>query len=142
EEGQMHVNARATLRYVFLMASSLPAGACGIEWGDTAQGQEPDDNVAEVTQGLTGTWTALTNPPPANLDTCLLLTTGSVMCHEYSSNRWHRLTPDNAGSYRNGTWDTPAIPAMPNGNDAHFGCANCTYAPLYFASAVLKDGRA
>jgi hypothetical protein len=138
---KLHVNSSATLRYVFLVVSSLPIGACGIEGSDGPQ-SGPDDRVAELSQGLTGTWRPLTNPPPANLDTCLLLTTGSAMCHEYNSNRWHRLTPDSFGSYQNGTWDTPAIAPMPNGNDPHSGCANCTYAPLYFASAVLPDGRA
>jgi hypothetical protein len=109
---------------------------------DSTQGPAQDDPVAEVTQELTGTWTALAHAPPANLDTCLLLTDGAVMCHQYNSNLWRRLTPDAFGSYQNGTWDTPAIAAMPNGNDASFGCAGCTYAPLYYASAVLPDGRA
>jgi hypothetical protein len=87
-------------------------------------------------------WTALTNAPPAFLDTCLLLTTGDVMCHHYNSNVWHRLSPDAFGSYRDGAWDRVAIPPMPPGNDANSGCTNCTYAPLYYASAVLPDGRA
>jgi hypothetical protein len=63
------------------------------------------------------------------------------MCHQFNSNAWHRLRPDSAGSYQNGSWDNPPIAAMPNGNDPSFGCSNCTYAPLYFSSVVLKDGR-
>jgi hypothetical protein len=43
-------------------------------------------------------------------------------------NGWWKLTPDQTGSYVLGTW-TQLAP-MPNG-----------YAPLYFASAVLPDGR-
>jgi len=110
--------------------------ACGeVEWSDSTQ-------VAALEEPLAGTWTALTNAPPANLDTCLLLTNGSVMCHQYNSNLWHRLTPNAFGSYKSGTWNTPAIPAMPNGNDPSFGCVNCTYAPLYFSWAVLPNGRA
>lgn len=136
------VGSDRALHCVLLVTSSLPIVGCGGEWSDATQVKPSDDPVAEVSQSLTGTWTALTNAPPANLDTCLLLTTGSAMCHEYNSNRWHRLTPDAFGSYKNGTWDTPAISAMPNGNDPSFGCVNCNYAPLYFASAVLPDGRA
>jgi hypothetical protein len=41
---------------------------------------------------------------------------------------WYRLTPSSTGSYVNGTWTTLA--SMPGGYD-----------PLYFASAVLPDGR-
>ena len=74
---------------------------------------------------------------------CLLLTDGTVMCHEYNTNRWHRLKPDINGSYQNGSWDVPGftVANMPNGNDPTIGCVNCPYQPLYFASAVLPDGR-
>jgi hypothetical protein len=139
---RLRINSDIMLRCVFLGASSLPIVACGVEWNDATQIEALDEHISEVSQSLIGTWTALTNAPPGYLDTCLLLTTGSVMCHQYNSNRWHRLTPDAFGSYKNGTWNTPSIPPMPNGNDSSFGCVNCTYAPLYFSSAVLPDGRA
>src|SRR5262249_27162727 len=63
--------------------------------------------------------------------TMLLLTDGSVMCHEADeegngTNRWQRLTPDENGSYVNGSWS--AIAPM-------------HHTRLYYASAVLKDGR-
>lgn len=104
---------------------------------------EPTENMGQQAAALSGSWTPLNNPTPANLDTCLLLTTGEVMCHQYLSNAWHKLTPDAFGSYQNGTWDGPSGPpaTMPNGNDPSFGCNNCEYAPLYFSSAVLPDGR-
>jgi uncharacterized repeat protein (TIGR01451 family) len=89
-------------------------------------------------------WTGLTNAFPSGFaSTCLLLTDGTVMCQEYGTNRWHRLKPDINGSYQNGSWDVPGftVADMPNGNDPSFGCMNCTYAPTYFASAVLSDGR-
>ena len=89
-------------------------------------------------------WTGLANAFPSGFaSTCLLLTDGTVMCHEYNTNRWHRLKPDINGSYQNGSWDVPGftVADMPNGNDPSFGCVNCTYRPLYFASAVLPDGR-
>jgi len=59
-----------------------------------------------------------------------LLTDGTVLLHEEQSNaqNWYQLTPDNTGSYVNGT--IKAIATLPNG-----------YAPLYFGSVVLPDGR-
>src|SRR5450631_698653 len=86
-------------------------------------------------------WTNLDHSVGAHLDTCLLLTNGDVMCHEYGSHNWHRLRPDNTGSYQQGLWDTPGIAPMPNGTDTsdvvdssnvHHTCAPCAYGPLYF----------
>src|SRR5580765_4005998 len=85
-------------------------------------------------------WTSFTNPlPPGSLTTCLLLTDGHAMCHQYNTNQWWRLIPDNLGSYADGTWSAAA--PMPNGTDTSGSCAPCVYAPLYYASAVLPDGR-
>ncbi len=77
-------------------------------------------------------WTTLANPFPGRPEHCLLLTDGTVMCHEYNTVHWHRLKPDIFGSYQNGTWDDPGftIADMPAG-----------YRPLFFSSAVLPDGR-
>ena len=102
--------------------------------------------VAALIAGWSGevhaaSWVPVANTAPGFLDTCLLLTNGTVMCHQQSSNQWHRLSPDQNGSYINGAWDSPPIAPMPNGNDASFSCMGCTYAPLYYASAVLPDGR-
>ncbi|HEY6252560.1 MAG TPA: kelch repeat-containing protein [Candidatus Angelobacter sp.] len=46
----------------------------------------------------------------------------------FATGNWSRLTPDNTGSYVNGTWSLLAT--MPS-----------VYAPLFYASAVLPDGR-
>jgi hypothetical protein len=74
----------------------------------------------------------------ANGGTAFLLTDGTVMMQEFKSvqylvgvftfatNRWWKLTPDQFGSYANGSWRRLA--------DSHFARA-------YFASAVLADGR-
>src|SRR5947209_285376 len=87
---------------------------------------------------MAGTWSALGNQPNFNADTMLLLTDGTVMCHELSSNRWHKLKPDSTGNYANGVWSSLA----PLLNDPIVTAANGgpTVAPLYFASAVLGDG--
>lgn len=84
-------------------------------------------------------WDALKNQPSFNADSTLLLTDGSVMVHEFQSNKWHKLSPDANGSYVNGSWsdmapmlDNSAIPTSSGGP---------TYAPTFFASAVFADGR-
>src|SRR5512139_740958 len=75
-------------------------------------------------------WATLANSAPGHLDTCLLLTDGGAMCHEYNTNRWHKLTPDVNGSYVNGTWSSLA--SMPDGTDTTAACtSSCTYAPLF-----------
>jgi len=58
----------------------------------------------------------------------LLLHDGSVLFHDAGAGDWWKLTPDLTGSYSNGTWtQTASLPT--------------NYGPLYFASAVLADGR-
>ena len=73
-------------------------------------------------------WTRLPNAPGSGVNTSLLLTDGTVMAHTANTGTWWRLTPDINGSYINGTWSQLA--SMPAG-----------YGPLYYASAVLPDGR-
>ena len=79
-----------------------------------------------------GTWTAVTNPAPANVAHMLLLTDGSVLVNSFffsnHSDPWYRLVPDSTGSYINGTWQNAGT--LPSG-----------YNPLYFASAVLPSGQ-
>lgn len=69
----------------------------------------------------------------------LLLTDGRVLVHEEPNcsgtgcvgkdyTAWYTLTPDSTGSYINGTWTKVA--SLPTG-----------YAPLFFGSAVLPDGK-
>ncbi len=86
---------------------------------------------------MAGTWVRIARPAPFNVGTMLLLTDGSIFCHDagagYGTSNWWKFSPDAMGSYRNGTWKKAAsIPNTPNGT------AN---SPLYFASAVLNDGR-
>jgi hypothetical protein len=84
--------------------------------------------IASSQEPANAHWQKLTHQPTFNTDTALLLTDGTVMTHQYNSNNWWRLTPDITGSYVNGTWS--ALASMSSG-----------YKPLYFASAVLADGR-
>ena len=87
---------------------------------------------------MTGRWQSLQNQPNFNADTMLLLTDGTVMCHEYNSNSWHRLTPDGTGNYVKGTWSS--LQSMKDNNFISISIGGPTFAPLYFVSAVLGDG--
>lgn len=85
-------------------------------------------------------WTSIeaTNPfPGSSPTTALLLTDGSVILQDFCTPSWYRLIPNGAtGEYSTGTWSSYAlgdgkpIQAMPGG-----------YAPLYYASQVIPDGR-
>ncbi len=87
------------------------------------------------------TWTALVNHAPVSVGSMLLLTDGRVLVHEEPNcgsgssgcvgkdyTAWYTLTPDSTGSYINGTWTKVA--SLPS-----------SYAPLFFGSAVLPDGK-
>src|SRR6266513_1882782 len=79
-------------------------------------------------------WQLLPNQPPVlDYADCgpgnpILLTDGTVMLADNGCQDWWKLTPDEFGSYVNGTWTQLA--SLPDG-----------YSPLYHASAVLPDGR-
>jgi hypothetical protein len=75
-----------------------------------------------------GSWQPLAKTLPIAPASALLLTDGTVMMHAAVDSAWWRLTPDANGDYVNGTWSQLASLPSP-------------YAPLYFASAVLPDGR-
>jgi hypothetical protein len=77
---------------------------------------------------LAQSWHPLANKAPFRAGVPLLLTDGSVLVHDFGSSNWWKLSPDLTGSYQNGTWTQAA--SLPT-----------TYAPLYYASAVLADGR-
>lgn len=77
------------------------------------------------------TWTPLVNQPGVNLGAMLQLRDGRILVHEEqagNSRAWHILTPDPTGSYVNGTWSSGGL--LPTG-----------YAPWFFGSQVLLDGK-
>jgi len=100
----------------------------------TAHGQRLE--ISGSPEPAAGRWQRLVNQPTFLCDTALLLTDGRVMVHQYGDphnngqgmNNWWALTPDANGSYLNGTW-------------SQLASMSSNYGPLYFASAVLPDGR-
>jgi hypothetical protein len=77
-------------------------------------------------------WTALKNQPTFAANDAQQLTDGRILVQEYAPtsglDEFWTLTPDNTGSYVNGTW--AQVASLPSG-----------YSPLFHASQVLADGR-
>ena len=88
--------------------------------------------LAAVGVASAQSWQPLAHQPSFTAGQALLLTDGTVMVHHEDPNDgfsdWWKLTPDINGSYVNGTWTQIASLVS-------------TYGPLFFASAVLPDGR-
>jgi hypothetical protein len=120
--------------------SKAPAGkASARSWlqADPPLGHpKPSGQKLYRPRGVPSPWTPLKNPPPFKTPgTMLLESNGTVLVHDEPDNNtiaatpaWYKLTPNSKGSYVDGTWSK--IPSMPGG-----------YAPLYFGSAILPDGR-
>lgn len=73
-------------------------------------------------------WTPITLAFPGSAGTAILRTDGVVMVEDNNTGFWWGLFPDSTGSYQNGVWLLLPLPPA-------------SYNPLYFASAVLPDGR-
>jgi Kelch motif protein len=81
-----------------------------------------------------GSWQTVTvnNGITSGLSNPELLTDGTVIFNDSGTQYWWKLTPDSAGNYADGTWTQIASLPVIDG---------VQYSPLYFASAVLPDGR-
>lgn len=108
-------------------AAAVLLACCAVSAAQSVTGPSP----------TVGTWQPLAHQPTfGGAVVPLLLTDGSVMiqdCNNYSppyaeTNHWWKLTPDANGSYVNGTWTQLAD-------------MDPSYGPLFYASAVLADGR-
>jgi hypothetical protein len=84
--------------------------------------------LALASVGFSQTWTPLKNQPSFAANDALLLTDGRVIAQDTNAGDWWTLTPDDTGSYVDGTWKKVA--SLQSG-----------YAPLYHAAAILPDGR-
>ncbi|MGH8111598.1 MAG: hypothetical protein ACREPL_06650 [Rhodanobacteraceae bacterium] len=99
--------------------------------GHPPQTQVPrplQSTVDHAQRAKAGTWTPLTNQPDFfnGAANPILLTDGTVLVQDAGFDDWYRLTPDQSGSYVNGTWTQ---------------IADAPYNPLYHSTAVLPDGR-
>ena len=79
------------------------------------------------------TWTPAPTYPAASgggAGAAWLMTNGTVVVHteQAGAGTWYKLTPNKNGSYAHGTWTQIASPVN-------------SYQPIFFASAVLPDGR-
>ena len=74
------------------------------------------------------TLTSLKHQPPDSAVITMQMTDGTVIVQGGGDSDWWQLTPDNTGSYVNGTWTQ--IASLPN-----------NYSPYAQAEAVLADGR-
>jgi hypothetical protein len=86
--------------------------------------------MADVMRARAGGWQQVEAASPFGLNgagTALLMTDGTVMVQDNESS-WYSLSPNKNGNYVEGTWTQKA--SLPAG-----------YGPLYFASAVLDDGK-
>lgn len=94
-----------------------------VSWFDAGAG------AATPATSAAGQWQLLSaNPLPFYPQAAMLLTDGSVMLQEVTSDQWWRLRPDARGSYLDGTYEK--TPPAPDG-----------YAPTYPCRAILPDGR-
>ena len=120
--------------------SSVVAGASSSVRAQSAAGLPPRPHLDPVSPAAPGSsprpsgakgsspWSALANPPPFTPEAMLVTTNGTVMVQQYQTGNWWRLTPSKSGSYVEGTW-------------SHMGSLPTGYAPEYYGSAVLPDGR-
>jgi hypothetical protein len=98
-----------------------PAPGSGRSFVPSEQAPAPQGDPASP-------WQQVPNPMGLNFSNPLLMTDGTVIVLNTQTSNWWRLTPAINGSYVNGVWSQ--IASLPAG-----------YAPTFFASAVLADGR-
>src|SRR5215469_8494590 len=87
------------------------------------------DPAAAVAAQTPSAWQPLTNQAPSGPNGVQIMiqgTDGSILVQSFDGQTWMKLTPDDRGSYINGTWTTLASEPVPR---------------LYFASQIMPDGR-
>jgi hypothetical protein len=84
--------------------------------------------LVTVGAGNAQTTKNLVHPAPDGMVIGFLLTDGTVLAQGYNDTDFWKLTPDNTGSYVNGTWTQVA--SLPKG-----------YSPDAGSSAIIADGR-
>jgi len=124
------------------LAISVGAQSVGQRVMHPSASRQAANGLVSVPGIVSGVWKPLTTPPSFGPDSGLVLTDGRVLVQDgnLTDIAWWTLTPDNTGSYINGKWKQVASPSdCANGYPGE--SADTVYSPLYFASAVLPDGR-
>jgi hypothetical protein len=101
-----------------IVSASLLLVACS--GGSGGGSSSPDPSLSQLQ--------TLAHQPPITVSLPFLLTDGTIMLQSDDDADWFRLTPDDTGSYLNGSWSQLA--SLPAG-----------YEPYAFASSMLADGR-
>ena len=135
----MKLYTRLVVAVTVLLALASLASAQSLKPDHRLNSRQVSQNQSVQKAATTSPWTPLTNQLCTGSNPCfpagvtMLLTDGTVIVHEEQNGNernWYKLTPDAFGSYVNGTWSQLAsIPAGFN------------YAPLFFGSQVIADGR-
>jgi hypothetical protein len=87
------------------------------------------DRAIALPPNTTSPWQPLTNQAPSGANGIQIMiqaTDGSILVQAYDGQTWMKLTPDDRGSYIDGTWTMLASEPI---------------ARLYFASQIMPDGR-
>ena len=79
----------------------------------------------------------MANQPTFNSSTMLLLTDGTVMCQNENASDWWKLTPDQSGSYINGTWSQLA--SRPNSPEYYASAMRGGSSPVDLLAAEIYD---
>jgi hypothetical protein len=122
--------------FTLLAISSI----CLVTWPDIASAQSVprlkpipswrgSHHAAALAPDPRSAWQPLANQAPSGPNGIQIMiqgTDGSILVQSYDGQTWMKLTPDDRGSYINGTWTTLASEPI---------------ARLYFASQILPDGR-
>jgi hypothetical protein len=123
-----------TVAMIAALGWAQAASAHGIRHLPSTRGVARQADVqaeSRAAQATASPWAPLANQPTfmaSGASLPMLLTDGTVLVQDTCATDWWRLTPDQYGSYVNGTWTQVA--SMP-----------ADYAPFSNSSAVLADGR-
>jgi hypothetical protein len=132
--------ARVTRPRSAIVIAICQLAGCGVEQVITGTAISPSD-----TGGAPRTWRPLTADTSMvfagmGANTPSLMTDGTVLVQQQLTNQWWKLTPDEFGRYADGTWSKIAAGPGPKSTSGQFE-DTLPYAPLYYGSATLPDGR-
>lgn len=118
-----------TISFIFLLTWLGTASAQSLPHLKPIPQQKRSVNqTAALAVDTKSPWQPLKNQAPTSNGIQIMIqsTDGSILVQSYDGQSWMKLTPDDKGSYINGTWSNLASEPV---------------ARLYFASQIMPDGR-